>query len=80
MGSANRPMDLVVTDIVMPVMGGVRFAAQIRSQWPAMKILFVSGFPTSDALPTSEALSIPLLGKPFTPDQIEAKVRELLDR
>ena len=79
MGSANR-MDLVVTDIVMPVMTGVRFAEQIRSQWPAVKILFVSGFPTTDALPPSELSSIPLLGKPFTPEQIEAKVRELLDR
>jgi CheY-like chemotaxis protein len=80
MGSATRPMDLVVTDIVMPVMSGVRFAEQIRSQWPAVKVLFVSGFPTPDAVPTPEMSSIPLLAKPFTPDQIEAKVRELLDR
>jgi hypothetical protein len=44
-----------------------------------VKILFVSGFPTSDALPAAGSQSIPILGKPFTPDQIEAKVRELLD-
>jgi CheY-like chemotaxis protein len=79
MGSANR-MDLVVTDMVMPAMTGVRFAEQIRSQWPTVKILFVSGFPTTDALPTSEMSSIPILGKPFSPEQIEAKVREVLDR
>jgi CheY-like chemotaxis protein len=79
MSTANRQMDLVVTDVVMPTMSGVRLAEQIRARWPAMKILFVSGFPTSDALTASEAQSIPLLGKPFTPDQIEAKVRELLD-
>jgi signal transduction histidine kinase/CheY-like chemotaxis protein len=79
MGSATRPMDLVVTDIVMPAMSGVRFAEQIRSQWPAVRILFVSGFPTTDAT-ASEMSSIPLLGKPFTPEQIEAKVREVLDR
>ena len=72
-------MDLVVSDIVMPSMSGVRLAEQIRAQWPSVKILFVSGFPTSDALPSSESSSIPLLGKPFTPDEIEAKVRELLD-
>jgi signal transduction histidine kinase/ActR/RegA family two-component response regulator len=79
MGSATRQMDLVVTDIVMPAMSGVRLAEQIRSQWPAVKVLFVSGFPASEALPASEMPSIPILGKPFTPDQIEAKVRELLD-
>jgi signal transduction histidine kinase/ActR/RegA family two-component response regulator len=79
MSSANRQMDLVVTDIVMPSMSGVRLAEQIKAQWPAVKILFVSGFPTTDALPASDMSSIPLLGKPFTPDQIEAKVREVLD-
>jgi signal transduction histidine kinase/ActR/RegA family two-component response regulator len=79
MSSTNRQMDLVVTDVVMSSMSGVRLAEQIRAKWPAVKILFVSGFPTSDALPAAGSQSIPILGKPFTPDQIEAKVRELLD-
>jgi signal transduction histidine kinase/CheY-like chemotaxis protein len=79
LSSTNRQMDLVVTDIVMPTMSGVRLAEQIRAKWPSVKILFVSGFPTSEALPASELATIPLLGKPFTPEQIEAKVRELLD-
>jgi signal transduction histidine kinase/CheY-like chemotaxis protein len=79
LGSTSRPMDLVVTDIVMPNMSGVRLAQQIRRQWPTVKILFVSGFPTNEALPGSE-ISSALLGKPFTPEEIEAKVRELLDR
>ncbi len=79
MNSANKPMDLVVTDIVMPSMSGVRLAEQIRAQWPSVKILFVSGFPSADAIPASELPYSALLGKPFTPDEIEAKVRELLD-
>jgi signal transduction histidine kinase/ActR/RegA family two-component response regulator len=79
MSSANKPMDLVVTDIVMPSMSGVRLAEQIRAQWPSVKILFVSGFPSADAIPASELPYSALLGKPFTPDEIEAKVRELLD-
>jgi two-component system cell cycle sensor histidine kinase/response regulator CckA len=79
MSSANRQMDLVVTDIVMPTASGAGLAEQIKARWPAVKILFVSGFPTTDALPASEMSSIPLLGKPFTPDQLEAKVREVLD-
>jgi signal transduction histidine kinase/CheY-like chemotaxis protein len=79
MSSTNRQMDLVVTDVVMPSMSGVRLAEQIKTQWPSVKILFVSGFPNSEAVPTSEMSSIPLLGKPFSPDEIETKVRELLD-
>jgi len=79
MSTTNRQMDLVVTDIVMPSMSGVRLAEQIRARWPSVKVLFVSGFPTSDAIPASEMSSIPLLGKPFTPDEIEKKVREVLD-
>ena len=80
MSTANRQMDLVVTDIVMPSMSGVRLAEQIRNQWPSVKILFVSGFPSNDAIPASELGPTPLLGKPFTPDEIETKVRELLDK
>jgi DNA-binding response OmpR family regulator len=57
----------------------VRLAELIRAKWPAVKILFVSGFPAADALSASEIPSMALLGKPFTPDEIEAKVRELLD-
>jgi signal transduction histidine kinase/ActR/RegA family two-component response regulator len=79
MNSSNKPMDLVVTDIVMPSMSGVRLAEEIRARWPSVKILFVSGFPSDDAIPASELPYSALLGKPFTPDEIEAKVRELLD-
>ena len=80
MSSADRPMDLVVTDIVMPKMSGTRLAEEIQTRWPLVKILFVSGFPNCDTPPTSQMIAtIPLLGKPFAPDQIETMVRDLLD-
>jgi signal transduction histidine kinase/ActR/RegA family two-component response regulator len=78
--NAERKMDLVITDLVMPKMSGTRLAEEIRAQWPAVKLLFVSGFPRGDARQSSAAVTdVPVLHKPFTPQQIEKVVRELLD-
>jgi signal transduction histidine kinase/CheY-like chemotaxis protein len=80
LNSANRQMDLVVTDLVMPKMSGTRLAEEIQTRWPAMKLLFVSGFPRGDSRPaSSQVASVPVLHKPFTSEQIEKAVRELLD-
>ena len=80
LSSTNRQMDLVVTDLVMPKMSGTRLAEEIQTRWPAIKLLFVSGFPRGDARqPTSRVASVPVLHKPFTSQQIEKTVRELLD-
>jgi two-component system, cell cycle sensor histidine kinase and response regulator CckA len=80
LNSANRQMDLVVTDLVMPKMSGARLAEEIQTRWPAVKLLFVSGFPSGDA-PQVDALvaRVPVLHKPFTSQQIEKTVRDVLD-
>ncbi len=71
--------DLVVTDVVMPIMGGRELAGNISRLNPATRILFMSGY-TGDA--ELQALSrkhrIPLLSKPFTIAAMTAKVREVL--
>jgi signal transduction histidine kinase len=73
-------LDLVVTDVVMPRMGGIELAMQLREEWPNMRVLFVSGHPrhaswTETALPAGAAF----LEKPFGPREIAKKVRETLD-
>ena len=80
LNSADRQMDLVVTDLVMPKMSGARLAEEIQTRWPAVKLLFVSGFPSGDA-PQVDALvaRVPVLHKPFTSQQIEKTVRDVLD-
>ncbi len=80
LNSANRQMDLVVTDLVMPKMSGARLAEEIQTRWPGVKLLFVSGFPSGDA-PQVDALvaKVPVLNKPFTSQQIEKTVRDVLD-
>ena len=73
-------MDLVVTDLVMPKMSGARLAEEIQTRWPAIKLLFVSVFPRGDARQAgSRVASVPVLHKPFTSQQIEKTVRDVLD-
>jgi two-component system, cell cycle sensor histidine kinase and response regulator CckA len=78
--SSDQHVDLVVSDIVMHGMSGTRLVEEIQSRWPAMKLLFVSGYSQGVALnPESSARKVPLLGKPFTPSRLEAMVRDILD-
>ena len=82
LNSTNRQMDLVVTDLVMPKMSGTRLAEEIQTRWPAVKLLFVSGFPRGDsrqANASGRVANVPVLHKPFTSHQIEKTVRDVLD-
>ncbi|MEO8193454.1 MAG: ATP-binding protein [Gemmatimonadales bacterium] len=78
--AAGFVTDLIVTDIVMPVMGGSELAHRIREVRPEARILFTSGY-TEDR-GTRQNLLFPgttFLEKPFTPDALAQKTRELLD-
>jgi len=74
------PIDLVLTDVVMPRMSGRELAARLRVARPGLEVLFMSGYaghPISDSLFLDPAIS--LLQKPFTLDQLRRTVRERLD-
>lgn len=72
--------DMVVTDVVMPGMSGVELAQLLVSIDPNMPILFVSGHVDKESLaPHALAEEADLLAKPFTPEQLAARVRGLLD-
>jgi PAS domain S-box-containing protein len=77
---SEPPIDLLLTDVVMPGIGGPELAQQIRQIRPEIKLLFVSGFTSHDGL-AGRLLSQPeaLLGKPFTPHALAARVRACLD-
>jgi signal transduction histidine kinase len=72
---------LVVSDVVMPQMGGRELAEKLRALQPALKILFVSGY-TDDAVIQRGVSrdSFPFLQKPYTPTSLARKVREVLDK
>jgi PAS domain S-box-containing protein len=70
---------LIITDVVMPQMTGRELASRLRDARPAMKLLFISGFPDHAVTGEIDA-SESFLQKPFTPDALARTVREILDR
>jgi two-component system, cell cycle sensor histidine kinase and response regulator CckA len=73
------PIDLVVTDVVMPEMGGGELAERLREVRPDTPVLMVSGYAEDAVLRHGIAESRSwFLEKPFTPDALVRKVREVL--
>ena len=76
----TRDLDLMITDMVMPMMNGRELAERVSVLRPNTKILFLSGY-TDDAI-FRHGLSdeeVNFLQKPFRPDALAAKVRAILD-
>jgi PAS domain S-box-containing protein len=75
----NKPIDLLITDVVMPRMNGRDLAEKIKSLHPETAILYISGY-TDDIIAHAGALeeNIHFLGKPFSHQELAVKVREAL--
>src|SRR5439155_420248 len=74
------PIHLLVTDMVMPQMGGRELVSRLGPQRPETKVLYMSGY-TEDAIATHGVLDpgSAFLEKPFSPEALARKVREVLD-
>ncbi len=80
LAAASVPIDLLVSDVIMPGMRGPELALRLREARPNIRLLLVSGHAgTSEAFRDDGARAIQLLPKPFTPERLARKVRELLD-
>jgi two-component system cell cycle sensor histidine kinase/response regulator CckA len=80
MSRSRDPIHLVLTDVIMPKIGGRSLAARVASLHPETKILFMTGYVD----PSDEGKYHPLgrkpsIFKPFTPQELARKVREVLD-
>jgi PAS domain S-box-containing protein len=76
----ERPIDLVLTDLVMPEMGGRELVERLRSHRPGLRVVFMSGY-TEKAIAVNGVMP-PHTGfveKPFTVEQLMRRVREILD-
>ncbi len=76
----SGPIHLMLTDVVMPGLSGRELAGRMKLQRPSLEIIFMSGYSEQTVLDRqmldSEAA---YLGKPFSPEVLAVKVRELLD-
>ncbi len=73
-------IDLLITDVVMPDMRGPQLATQIRRGRPGLRTLFMSGY-SDDSLANGGLVDpgLVLMEKPFSPDALALRVREILD-
>jgi len=79
--SHSDPIHLLVTDVVMPQMSGGRLAELVSELRPGIRVLYVSGY-TDDVIVRHGGVEdgVDLLEKPFSPDSLAARVREVLSR
>jgi two-component system cell cycle sensor histidine kinase/response regulator CckA len=73
-------IDLLVTDVVMPELGGRELAQGAHKLRPGMKIMFVSGHTQDVILKEGVEKGTAFLRKPFAPVELAQKVREVLDK
>ena len=67
------PIDLLISDVVMPGLDGPALAGRLAHRRPEMKVLFISGYPDCDLGP-----GVAFLRKPFAPKSLVRKVAEVL--
>ena len=73
------PIDLLLTDLVMPIMDGLDLAARVLEKHPAAGVLVMSGYPKKTGFDTNPLASrVAFLQKPFTPEALERKVAQVL--
>ncbi|MGL4461747.1 MAG: response regulator [Planctomycetia bacterium] len=76
-----RPIELLLTDLVLPRMSGRELAARLNQLKPDLKVLFMSGYTEVEVLQKGlEAGAVDFLAKPFSLEALTLKVREILDR
>ena len=70
-------VDLLLTDVLMPGLGGQELVALAKRRWPRIRVLYMSGYSTEDLNDLDHDAAF--LQKPFTPSELMAKIKELIE-
>ena len=72
---------LLLTDVVMPEMGGREVSEELRRRYPDIRVLFMSAYTEDEVILRGVRVAeVNFVSKPFTVDGLRSKVREVLDR
>lgn len=77
---ATEAFDIAIIDFAMPGMTGAELAEQIKQKWPALPILFASGFADTVAIEAAVGIEATILRKPFQLDDLLSSLYRLLDQ
>ena len=80
LAATDAPVDLLLTDVIMPAMNGRDLAVRVRALRPTIRVLFVSGY-TADVIADHGVLApgVEFLAKPYTREALATRLRDLLD-
>jgi two-component system, cell cycle sensor histidine kinase and response regulator CckA len=74
------PLDLLLSDVVMPRMGGPELAQELLARRPAVKVLYMSGYTDHPMVRRGVVnAGVAFLQKPFTPTVLVSRIREILE-
>jgi DNA-binding NtrC family response regulator len=77
----KEPYDLVLLDLKMPDMDGMEVLGKIRSSWPDIKVIMISGYSTVDtAVKALRSGAVNFIQKPFAPDTLFSAINEVFDK
>lgn len=76
---AKTPFELVISDIIMPVMNGLQLLKSLKEKWPTTKVVMMTAYASTDTAVKAIRLgALDYLPKPFTPDELRSMVDQAL--